>query len=75
MTQTFTGNEDYNEQLGVSGYLYLHQEVQRKREQQHHPGESAFNRLKDAFVIDTSSNKMQTLKDIEELIYIMINNP
>ena len=32
MNKTFTGADDFNEQLGVSGYLYLHQEVLRKRE-------------------------------------------
>lgn len=75
MNKTFTGKEDFQDQLGVSGYLFLHQEVLRKREQKQKPGEAALKRLKEAFTTEENINKMQTLKDIEELIYVMINNP
>jgi hypothetical protein len=75
MNKTFTGADDFNEQLGVSGYLYLHQEILRKRDALHKPGESAMKRLKEAFKLDENCFKMQTLKDMEEMIYIMINNP
>jgi len=75
MNKSYTGKEDFDEKLGVSGYLYLHQEVQRKRDTDHQPGESALRRLQDAFKIDNNVLKMQTLKDIEELIYVLINNP
>lgn len=75
MTQNFTANDNFNENLGVSGYLYLNQEVLKKREAENKPGKAALNRLKEAFTSDKSDDKMQTLKDIEELIYVMINNP
>jgi len=52
MNKSYTGKEDFDEKLGVSGYLYLHQEVQRKRDTDHQPGESALRRLQDAFKID-----------------------
>jgi hypothetical protein len=75
MTQNFTANDNFNENLGVSGYLYLNQEVLKKREAENKPGKASLKRLQEAFKTDMFDDKMQTLKDIEELIYIMINNP
>lgn len=74
MTQGFS-KDSFNEQLGVDGYLYLNQEILRKREESVKPGEKALRRLKEAFSHDVFEDKMQTLKDIEELIFLMVNKP
>lgn len=68
-------NENTENLLGLSKFLYLHQEVIRKRDEKYAGGEKALSRLKDAFYSEGDVAQLQTLKDIEELIYFMINKP
>ncbi|CAI2369547.1 unnamed protein product [Moneuplotes crassus] len=59
----------------VDAYLFLNHEVMTNREQDMGPGRQALNNLKEAFENGEEDTKMRTLKEIEELIYNMINNP
>ena len=56
-------------------YLTLSKEAMKKKEQENKVGKAALQHLKDAFSENIFVDKMQTLKDIEELIYVMINKP
>ena len=76
MGKPFQDDDSNNENLlGLSKFLYLHQEVIRRRDEKYINGDKALIRLKDAFYAESDGTQLQTLKDIEELIYVMINNP